>query len=230
MAVADNIKKLRSIFNVTQRELAEVAGVTENAVSKWENGYAEPRMGAVERIAACYGLSKFHIIEDGGMDYVDPITKRAIVPQKLPPNALPVHGYPMSTVPLVRRVHAGGVVDPDDLTARGETVDVPAFLLESDPDCYACEVEGACRNRVYPTGCVIVVSTNKPPSNGSVAVVDIEGVGTVMRRMYRTARTLVLSPDSFNEGHEDIVITADDGRSVSFGGRVVWFQPREEMQ
>lgn len=69
--VASNIKKLRAIFNVTQKELATVAGVTENAVSKWENGYAEPRMGAIERMAACYGISKSHLIEDGGMDLIE---------------------------------------------------------------------------------------------------------------------------------------------------------------
>lgn len=58
MGVAENIKMIRDMFDVTQRELADIAGVTENAVSKWENGYSEPRMGAVERIAACYGLKK----------------------------------------------------------------------------------------------------------------------------------------------------------------------------
>ena len=49
MSVSDNIKQLRRIFNVTQKQLADIAGVTENAVSKWENGYSEPRMGAIER-------------------------------------------------------------------------------------------------------------------------------------------------------------------------------------
>ena len=61
MGVAENIKMIRDMFDVTQRELADIAGVTENAVSKWENGYSEPRMGAVERIAACYGLKKRQI-------------------------------------------------------------------------------------------------------------------------------------------------------------------------
>ena len=56
MGIADNIKAIRDKYDLTQRELADVAGVTENAVSKWENGYSEPRMGAIERIAACYGL------------------------------------------------------------------------------------------------------------------------------------------------------------------------------
>lgn len=85
-------------------------------------------------------------------------------------------------------------------------------------------------NRVYPEGCVVVVSPNKEPQNGSVAVVTIDGRDAVMRRMYRTPNTLVLSPDSFNPDHTDIIITTDDEHVVAFGGRVVWFQSREEME
>lgn len=77
MSIAENIKALRAIFHVTQRELAEIAGVTENAVSKWENGYSEPRMGAIERMASCYGITKSNIIEEGGMTLIDPVTKKA---------------------------------------------------------------------------------------------------------------------------------------------------------
>ena len=72
MPISDNIKKLRQIFDVTQDELGEIAGVTGNAVSQWENGRSEPRMGAIERMAACYQISKSHLIEDGGMDQIDP--------------------------------------------------------------------------------------------------------------------------------------------------------------
>lgn len=226
MSIAENIKELRSIFDVTQKELARVAGVTENAVSKWENGYAEPRMGAIERMASCYGLSKMHIIEDGGMSLVDPVTKRPRIPRAA--GAVPAQGMKMAPVPLLGRVHAGKPVEPDEFD--GETADVPAFLLDEDPDTYALTAEGDCMNKVYPEGCIIAVSPNRHPQNGSVAVVTIDGTETVMRRMYRTPDTLVLSPDSFNAEHRDIVITSGDGRTVEFGGKVVWFQASKEME
>ena len=131
-------------------------------------------------------------------------------------------------VPLRGRVHAGTPTDPDVID--GKQVAIPQFLIDSDPDCYACESEGDCMNRVYPEGCIIVVSPNKEPINGSVAVVMIDGRDAVMRRMYRTANTLVLSPDSFNPENKDIVITADSDHTVKFGGKVVWFQSAEEME
>lgn len=54
--------------NTTQQQLADIAGVSRSAVSLWEIGKAEPRMGAVQAMADHFGLRKANIIEDGGMD------------------------------------------------------------------------------------------------------------------------------------------------------------------
>ncbi|MEV2318986.1 helix-turn-helix transcriptional regulator [Paenibacillus larvae] len=73
MGIRENIKKLRSRYGLTQQDLADIAGVTNKAVSAWESGLAEPRMGAIEKIAARFGLKKSNIIEENGMDL--PLTK-----------------------------------------------------------------------------------------------------------------------------------------------------------
>lgn len=98
MGIRENIIKLRKIFNVTQAELAEIAGVSRGAVSQWEGGFSEPRMGAIERMAACYGLSRMNIIEDGGMDLIDPITKK---PFNKPQNAIPISEPKKAYLPLL---------------------------------------------------------------------------------------------------------------------------------
>ncbi|MCY9579591.1 helix-turn-helix domain-containing protein [Paenibacillus alvei] len=68
MAISENIKKLRERYGLTQQELAEIAGVTNKAVSAWESGLSEPRMGAIEKMATRFNIKKSNIIEDGGMD------------------------------------------------------------------------------------------------------------------------------------------------------------------
>lgn len=78
MGVPENIKKLRERYGLTQQELADIAGVTNKAVSAWETGQKEPRMGPVERIAKRFGLKKSNIIDDGGMDIVDEFQKTPI--------------------------------------------------------------------------------------------------------------------------------------------------------
>lgn len=228
MSVAENIKNIRDMFDVTQRELAEIAGVTENAVSKWENGYAEPRMGAVEKIAACYGLKKRHIIEDNGMDLVDPITKKPRDQEKLPmgamlPNPAPRKAY----LPLRGRVHAGDAQEPDIIE---DTLSLPYEIWERHQSGYFLEVEGNCMSKVYPQGCYILVDASREPQDGSIAVVSIDGADYVMRRLHKGSSMIMLSPDSWDEGYEDIVVKANEDHTVEFVGTVVWFQASKEME
>lgn len=64
MSIADNIKRLREKHNMTQAEFGEIAGVSDKAVSTWENGTAEPRLGAIQKIAQHFNITKGSIIED----------------------------------------------------------------------------------------------------------------------------------------------------------------------
>ena len=70
MPISDNIKILRERFGITQKELAEIAGVSDKAVSTWELGTYEPRMGAIQRIADYFGIQKSNLIEDDGMKLI----------------------------------------------------------------------------------------------------------------------------------------------------------------
>lgn len=68
MSIGKNIKKLREINSLTQKELAKIAGVSDKAVSTWETGIKEPRMGAIQKIADYFGLQKSNIIEENGIN------------------------------------------------------------------------------------------------------------------------------------------------------------------
>ena len=67
MAFADNIKMLRELKGLTQAEMGAIAGVSDKAVSTWELGHKEPRMGTIERIARHFGLSIGALVEEGGL-------------------------------------------------------------------------------------------------------------------------------------------------------------------
>jgi len=64
MSIAENIKRLRETHGLTQEELGEIAGVSAKAVSKWESGAGNPRMGAVQRMADHFHISKSTIIDE----------------------------------------------------------------------------------------------------------------------------------------------------------------------
>lgn len=227
MSIAYNIRKLREIFDLTQADLAEVAGVTKNAVSQWENGRAEPRMGAIERMSACYGLRKSYLIEDGGMDQIDPVTRKPRASAYVPANAITVYSSGEATVPLLTlgRVHAGALTDEEEAAHR---VEVPASVCAGHPRAFALEVEGDCMNRVIPEGSHVLVDPDRQPANGSIAVVETEDYRAVMRRWYKGSTKLMLSADSF-EDYDDMIFGMDDG-PVRVIGTVVWFQAADEME
>lgn len=53
----NNIKKLRTETGLTQEELAERLDVCQQAVAKWENGYATPRIEKLIELAKLLGCS-----------------------------------------------------------------------------------------------------------------------------------------------------------------------------
>lgn len=218
MTIASNIREFRTSREWTQEQLADMIGVTRSTVTQWETGWSQPRMGAVERLADAFNVTAADIVAEKPEGYRLKGSSSA-------------EGMEQGYVPLRGRVHAGPFSYPENLEAREELVLVPQFLIDNDPDVYACEVEGDCMNKVYPeNNCVIVVSPNKEPQNGSIAVVAIDGCDAVVRRLYRTHNTLVLSPESYNEEHKDIVITDSDEHTVELCGKVVWYQASRELE
>lgn len=221
MGVPENIDALLVKFDITQDHLARVAGVTPGAVTGWRKG-SVPRDDAVENMCSHFGIEKDDILSDR---YGLAAKEHGTVP-KLPPNAIIPPPSRPAYLPLLGRVHAGDAQEPDVIDDK---VSVPYEVWERHQDAYFLEVEGQCMSKVYPEGSFILVDAHETPRNGSIAVVSIDGADYVMRRLYRGANTMILSPDSWEDGHEDIVIKEGDGHTVEFVGVVVWYQASKEM-
>lgn len=214
MTISANIKRFRSQIGLTQNELADRLGVARSTVTQWENGWSNPRMGMVQKLAGVFGVSTADIVADESPSYYSV------------PGAMPVYSSGEATVPLLTlgRVHAGALTDEEESERR---VDVPASVNASHPRAFALAVEGDCMDRVIPEGANVLVDPDREPSNGSIVVVETEDYRAVMRRWYRGSKTLMLSADSHGD-YEDMVFGADDG-PVRLVGTVVWFQAAAEM-
>jgi DNA-binding XRE family transcriptional regulator len=69
MKIGDKIKALRAKKDISQQDLAKEIGVSDQAISAWENNKKVPRMGSVEKLAAFFNVPKSYLIEDDiGMD------------------------------------------------------------------------------------------------------------------------------------------------------------------
>lgn len=212
MGLAENIRKFRTDADLTQAKLADLVGVTRATVTQWETGWSQPRMGAVEKLSEVLGVSMSELVDDNNIKRVP----GAITPTE------PRKAY----LPLLGKVHAGDAQEPQVLDER---ISLPYEVWERHRDGYFLQVEGQCMSKIYPEGSYILIDPTQRPSNGSIAVVSIDGADYVMRRLYKGSSVLVLSPDSWEEGYDDIVIAGDD-HTVEFVGSVVWFQASGELE
>ena len=212
MGLAENIRKFRTDADLTQAKLADLVGVTRATVTQWERGWSQPRMGAVEKLSEVLGVSMSELVDDSNI--------------KRSPGAITPTEPRKAYLPLLGKVHAGDAQEPQVLDER---ISLPYEVWERHRDGYFLQVEGQCMSKIYPEGSYILIDPMQRPTNGSIAVVSIDGADYVMRRLYKGSSVLVLSPDSWEAGYEDIVIAGDD-HTVEFVGSVVWFQASGELE
>lgn len=57
MNIVKNIKRLRLLNNMRQKDLAEILSVSPQAISKWESGKNMPDISVLPQIADNFGVS-----------------------------------------------------------------------------------------------------------------------------------------------------------------------------
>ena len=77
--IASRIRSLRG--EMTQREFADLFGVSPQAVSEWENANKMPRIGIIEKISEKFNVPRAYIL---GENISDPQQK------KINPRAIPI--------------------------------------------------------------------------------------------------------------------------------------------
>lgn len=206
MEFGEKLRSLRIKAGLTQLDIADKLDVSAAAIGAWENGRAKPRLTKLGQLAELLGTSAADLMGE--------------TPEHVRPN-----GAQYVTLPVLVAGHAGEFTDefgPD------EVADVPISVLErvNDPDAYLMRVRGSCMNRRFADGENALLSPRCEPRNGDAVAAEYNGE-MILRSYYRGASTLVLSPDSYEDGYTDIVFDDPENASVSFRGVVKWHQASE---
>lgn len=213
--IAMNIRRLRQLFDLTQLQLAEIAGVSNQAVSNWENGESQPKMGRLQRIADHFGLSVSALVEDGVLDRVDPVTRRVRPDGAITPRAA------NTGVPVYGRIAAG---TPIEAMPVEDSYWLPPEVLADHPRCFFLRVEGESMNRVLPNGTLALIDPDAEVRNGDVAAVTVNGHDATIKRVLRGTSSITLAPDSRDPGFTDMIFdySKPDTDTVGLIGLVVW--------
>lgn len=166
MSIGRNIKRLRELHNLSQKEFAEIAGVSDKAVSTWENEIKEPRMGAIQKIADHFNILKSDIIEDRNFN-VSPIDKNA-----------PVIKGSSKPMPLLGSIAAG--VPLEMVTVR-EWINVPTEVADQYPNGFLVEVNGDSMNKIIPSGALALIVPVTDVNNGDIVAVAVNGYDATLK-------------------------------------------------
>lgn len=69
MNISKKIYNLRAEYNLTQSQLAKIAGVSDKAVSAWELGSRDPKLKPIQNICSYFGIDLHSFIDQNTDTY-----------------------------------------------------------------------------------------------------------------------------------------------------------------
>ena len=199
MSIGSNIKRLRTDAQLSQAELGKIAGVTDKAVSTWEADIKTPRMGAVEKMAAYFGVPKSAILDD---------VYQSSAP--IPPGFEPLPE--MESVPLVGRIACGQPITAEE-NLEGY-VSIPAAWHAT----FTLQCRGDSMEPRIKDGDLVAIRKDVQVENGQIAAVRI-GDEATLKHLYFHEDYIELRPE--NPVYSSIIRRKEEMNDVTIEGKAV---------
>lgn len=204
MSIAENIKRIRAEHGLSQAELGKIAGVSDKAVSTWELGLKTPRMGAVEKMANYFGITKSAIVDD--VQTAPAASKEPTIPPGFEP--MPE----MDMVPLVGRIACGTPITAEQNVER--IVCVPSKWRST----FTLTCKGDSMEPRIHDGDLVAIRKQPEVENGEIAAVRI-GEEATLKHVYLHENFIELRPE--NPAFNSIILSREDMNNVVIEGKAV---------
>lgn len=202
MSIAENIKRIRLEHGLSQSELGKIAGVSDKAVSTWELGLKTPRMGAVEKMANYFGITKSAIVDDAPMTSL----QKPVIPPGFEP--MPA----MDVVPLVGRIACGTPITAEENIEQ--MVCVPSRWHST----FTLTCKGDSMEPRIHDGDLVAIRSQPEVENGEIAAVRI-GEEATLKHVYLHENFIELRPE--NPAFNSIILSREDMNTVVIEGKAV---------
>ena len=210
--MGDNIHAIRTNFGLSQTKLAEIAEVSQTAVSSWECGQNVPRFGNAVRIVETLPGLKMDDIYSEVLGYA----RRVLQQPSHESGAL--FGY----APLYGSIAAGA---PLEMLETHEAHPVPLALMERYPKAFYLKVKGESMNKCLPNGSYALVCPTSEVLDGAIYAVIMGASEATVKRVRKLNNGISLVPESNDSTFRTQVFDYSEGNNetLSVIGRVVWF-------
>ncbi|MDD5033810.1 MAG: LexA family transcriptional regulator [Methylococcaceae bacterium] len=159
MSLSQRLKQSREQAQISQRELAKRSGLSQQLISKLENGLVEST-AEVFRLAEALRVDPRWLATGKGDERGD----------ENPANASSIRAY----VPLISWVAAGAWREVVSPYPPGESEALIPVTCRVGHDAYALRVQGDSMEPVFPDGGIIIVDPAVEPRHGSYVVVRLD--------------------------------------------------------
>ena len=190
----ENMKVLRKLNNISQKELATKLFVTPQAVSKWERGESTPNPDALVKMADIFSVTVDQLLgSQSALQHDRMETDNNFIPYR-----------PTGTVPVLGRIAAGVPISAIEEVEGYEPVTV------SDPEnCYYLRVEGdSMTGAGIQSGDLVLIRQQPTADNGQIVACKVNGDEATLKRFHQQGATVLLMPE--NPNYEPIVVPAKD--------------------
>ena len=199
MTIGENIKRLRIEHGMDQITLGKIAGVSDKAVSSWENNNSVPRMGAIEKMARYFKIKKSDIIE-GGLSGSSCLS--SISTQKLP---------------LLGDIACGSPIEASE--------EIGIYIESNSPIkadfCLRCKGDSMIGARIYD-GDIVFIRKQEMVENSEIAAVIIDNEATLKRVQYLPEENILILKAE-NPKYADLVYTGEKLDHIRILGKAVSF-------
>ena len=191
------LKELRKEYKISQRTLADMLGITQQAVAKWETGRSTPDTDTLQKLSSIFKVSIDNLL---GVE-------------KSLDNAFTTVGNDFA-IPIIGTVKAGY-----NSLAYNEDFGVEYANVHNPKDYFYLIVKGDSMEPRIKDGDLALVHKQNTLENGDLGVIvygDNEGT---LKRFVKSDNMIILQP--FNPEYEAKIITGDDLNNVYIAGKVV---------
>lgn len=206
------IAEARKMKGMSQLDLANAIGTTQQQVAKWESGKIDPRISSLKKIREALGVSLSYLL--GMAD--DPSFVSVVSSDTVP-------------VPVLGRIAAG---TPREAFSQSDDYhDTQRGLVASHPNAFWLVVAGNSMNRLFPEGALVLVDPDAEVRSGDVAAIFVNGDDATIKRIFFEDGTVRLHPESWDPDYRDRTIDPSDpdatavrviGRAVSYTAPDGW--------